>query len=107
MIHKPTTIPEAVDTIVSLLSEEDKDYVRKNPHPRYHFFSGRIIRNNWSLWEQDSPLVQDALKNYGISHADDVSGLLFEWAFAKIRNQPFDPHELAKTYIEHWKKMKT
>jgi len=101
----PSTITEAVDALVGLFSEEDKNYIRENQHPRYHFFAGRCIRNEWSLWQPDSTLVKDAKANYQITHADDISGLIFEWAFAKIRGQPFDPLEHVKIYHEHWKKM--
>ena len=106
VMEKPTTISQAVDMLVSLTPEDDKEHIRSNPdHSMSHFFAGRIIRNSWGLWDKKSPIVQEALLTYGISHADDVSGLLFKWAFAKIRGEEFDPYELAKRYKDHWKKL--
>jgi hypothetical protein len=54
----------------------------------YHFGPGMSIRNNWALWERNSPIKLDAIEKYKLGHADDISGLIFEWAFVKIRNKP-------------------
>jgi hypothetical protein len=57
----PTSLDEAVDRIIAQMSEEDKaSYCKENPdHPgsQFHFFGGMAMRNNWGLWEQDTPLA--------------------------------------------------
>jgi hypothetical protein len=102
----PKTILEAVDNLVAAISDDEKAFIRgsKDPYSEVHFSAGMYIRNNWSLWEKDTPLVQDAIKTYKIAHGDDISGLIFEWAFAKIRGVEFDPFVLVKKYEEHWQK---
>jgi len=101
----PSTVMEAVDMVVNSLCATEKYHILNDPHPSYHHGAGRFVRNAWRLWESGCPLVKDAKATYQISHADDISGLIFEWAFAKIRGEPFDPHEHVKIYHEHWKKM--
>ena len=62
------------------------------------------LRNEWSLWEKDTKCVVWFKKNYGLDHADDISSIIMECVFADIRGEPRKDKELAKSYIEHWKK---
>lgn len=50
-----------------------------------------FLRNSWSLWATDSPIKRDAMEKYKISHADDISGLILEWVYAKVCGVKFDP----------------
>ncbi|MDM4019327.1 hypothetical protein QTN89_27985 [Roseiconus lacunae] len=65
------------------------------------------IRNQWSLWEVDSPLKRDAATQYGIAHADDISGLIIAWGKAIAAGDSFSPIEHCHLYHEHWKRMGT
>jgi len=102
----PKTVEEAVDNLVSSVSDDEKKFIceSKDPYSEVHFTAGMYVRNNWSLWEKETLLVQDAIKTYKIAHADDISGLIFEWAFAKIRGDRFDPFLLVKKYEDYWQK---
>ena len=100
----PSTIERAVDHIVESLSDEEKQAIFEEPTNSwacYHAI-GRYIRNEWSLWEPDSPLKRDAVETYGIAHADDISGLIIEWVFSKIKRHEFDPIKHVQIYHEHW-----
>ena len=100
----PKTIKEAVDQLINdIFTEEDIQYIKNNDDVQYHFGIGMKLRNGWSLWDKKSLIVKDAIENYGISHGDDISGLIFEWSFATIRKQEFDPKNLIQKYDEHWK----
>ena len=101
----PTTIEKAVQQIISSCSEKDLEFIRNNPSASVHFDYGMGLRNNWGLWKKDSPLKLDAIKTYNIAHADDISGLILEWVFEKIKTGSFDPIEHCKIYHEHWKKL--
>lgn len=72
-----------------------------------HFSAGMFVRNSWSLWAPDSPLKRDAVERYGIAHADDISGLIFDWVFAEVRGETFDPKKTCDRYHEHWRKYGT
>ncbi len=99
----PSTILQAVDELYASLSEEDKQQIKTTDDVRYHHGSGRFVRNSWSLWDNKTKLVQDAIKTYKIAHADDISGLIFEWVFAKVRCVDFDPFEHVEIYHKHWR----
>lgn len=101
----PGTITQAVDHIIESLTEEDKNFIKENPPERIHFVTGMAIRNAWSLWETDTPIKRNAINTYKIAHADDISGLIFAWVWAKINQQPFDPQEYCQRYHDHWAKM--
>ena len=100
----PSTIEEAVDMLVEALSSEDKEMIINDVNFDYHFSSGRKIRNNWRLWDKNSPIKLDAIKTYKIAHGDDLSGLIFEWAFNKVKNKTFDPIKYCNIFHEHWRR---
>lgn len=104
----PATIEESVKTLVASLSEEDVKYIKTlENHYSCHFSAGMAIRNNWSLWSPDSPLKRDAVDKYKIAHADDISGLMFAWVWALVREEPFDPLKHVEVYHTHWKNYHT
>ena len=104
----PSTIEAAVDHIVESLSDEDREFITNDNSPAaIHHTIGRYIRNSWSLWEPDTPLKLDAVLKYGIAHADDISGLILDWVFAKVIRDNFDPRSACERFHEHWRNMGT
>lgn len=105
----PSTVYAAVQTIVAGTDEDEQAYIKKiaSSAEAAHHGLGRAIRNAWSLWANDSPLKRDAVKTYGIAHADDISGLILSWAVALIRGEPFDPKAECERFHEHWRKYGT
>lgn len=103
----PSTIEAAVNHIVASINDEDKANILKEPKIDVltHHTVGQYLRNNWSLWDNDSPLKRNAIEKYGIAHADDISGLILRWAIAKIRNEEFDALEHCEIYKKHWAKL--
>lgn len=100
----PSTIEEAVNRIVANVTEEECEAIRQSSTAEHHFSVGMSLRNHWSLWDNDSPLKRDAAAKYGIAHADDISGLMLEWARARICGIEFDPILHCEQYHEHWAK---
>lgn len=103
----PSTVEAAVQGVVDALDENEKTVIRSFADlssATCHHGTGRFVRNNWSLWEPDSPLKRDAVEKYGIAHADDISGLIFEWAFARVRGEEFDPVAYCERFHEHWRR---
>tara|TARA_R100001143_G_C3357381_1_gene133297 strand:- start:2283 stop:2654 length:372 start_codon:yes stop_codon:yes gene_type:complete len=103
----PSTVEAAVDAVTSALEPEEIDYIRRSDKPSLlHQSIGMYLRNEWSLWDDDSPLKRDAVEKFGIGHADDISGLILEWAHARVkRNDDFDPRKHCQKYIDHWKRL--
>jgi len=100
----PNSVATAVEALVVSLEKDDIEYIRSTKGTSGHFTIGMAIRNSWSLWEKETPIVQDAIKTYKIAHGDDISGLIFAWAWAKVRGEDFDPLAFVERYHEHWAK---
>lgn len=100
----PKTLDEAINRIVDNLSKEEIKVIKKQSSALFHFTSGMNIRNNWSLWEKDTPIKKDIAARFGLSHADDCSGLIFAGVWAKIRelNSEKKLAKTAKEYKDHW-----
>ena len=101
----PPTIKSAVDRLITSLDEADRNFIRFTNNPcAIHYDAGRSIRNDWSLWSNDTPLKRDAATTYGIAHADDISGLIWAWVWAIVRSEYFDPEKHCEQYHKHWAK---
>lgn len=99
----PSTIKAAVDMMVAGLTDEDREFIKQAESVvSCHHTVGRYIRNNWSLWDNSTPLKHDAATKYKIAHADDVSGLILDWVASIVRQEPFDPMEAVERYHKHW-----
>lgn len=102
MDRVPTTLNEAVDMIVQDMSPENVEFIKSHQPADIHFGSGMWLRNNWSLWDRETLLVQWFIQTYRIGHADDISGMIFEAVWAKVRGEAFDPLVVVKRYHDHW-----
>lgn len=103
MKFEPQTIRELVVYLCSQLRKEGRDYILANDSSSIHFSAGMSLRNDFGLWNKESPLVQDAIKTYGIAHADDISGLVYDWVWAIIRSEEFNPLLCVERFHKHWK----
>lgn len=110
MTINPDKVPVTLDEAVALLKEGlDKSDIAIIKSPKFnsvmlHSNVGMVIRNEWSLWQPDTILIQWFEKTYGIFHADDVSGVILDCLCKDIRGEPRRDKEIAKECIEHWKK---
>lgn len=100
----PATIESAARHIADSMSDEDRKLVIEDADigAKVHHTIRQYLRNNWSLWESDSPLKRDAGEKYKIAHADDISGLIIDWASALVRAVEFDPLEYCDRFHAHW-----
>lgn len=58
----PKTVDEAVEVVLSWLSEEDRQYVVSNDIFMLHFSLGLRIRNELALWAGNDALLKDAAR---------------------------------------------
>lgn len=84
----PATIDEAVGVVIATLSDEDKVLIAAMPVSELigmHFGLGMWIRNNLGLWHGNDTLMQ-AIRNRdpGV-HPDDVSMLIIEDVWKRLR----------------------
>jgi hypothetical protein len=104
----PINLDDAVKTLHEGMSPEDvAEFKSKSFSPQQlHFGLGMLLRNEWSLWEKETILVKWFKENYGVDHADDISGLILDCLYRDIIDKPRRAEALAKQYIAHWKKQK-
>jgi hypothetical protein len=96
----PKNLEEALE-ILDGLAETDKSYLKANGSVSVHFGFGGWLRNNWSLWEKDTPFVL-WFNKLGIYHADDMSGIILEAFIARLRGEPYDMQPTIQRYRNHW-----
>lgn len=101
----PSNLDEAVNIIKEALSPEAIEFVKTSVSTSVHFDFGRYIRNNWSLWEKESVLVKWFEKEYGITHADDISGIILECVWDDVKGNPRKDREKAEEFKEYWRVM--
>jgi len=103
----PVTLNEAIDYLYSLLETKDIEYIKAENQSGVHFTMGMYLRNNWSLWEQDTPLSKDIRNRFKLfCHGDDVSGLILTGLWAKVNGLNIDEelNKEADKYKKHWPK---
>jgi hypothetical protein len=80
----PTTLGEAVDTLIRLMGPKQRKRFRQIPRERLveetHRSMGMGIRNGWRLWDESSPLM----RQFPGKEADDVSSIVIEAAWDKL-----------------------
>lgn len=106
MIKRPKDLIEA---IVFLLKEkswnEDGINEFKNEEPAvYHHTTGRRLRNNWGLWDENSDLHK-FFNSIGIYHADDMSGIILETVHRILNGKPVDLIGQVNHYKKYWANM--
>jgi hypothetical protein len=88
--------------VLDKLTDEDKKWLASTESGgQAHFSLGMWIRNNWRLWEKTSPLV-DFFKQYGIWHADDMSGIILCSYVRMLRNEEVKFEEQVQKYKDYW-----
>jgi hypothetical protein len=58
-----------------------------------HFGVGMGIRNGLNLWSEESE-IRKIFKNHGVSHPDDMSGIIMETYLRAQKGIPFKLHRL-------------
>jgi hypothetical protein len=104
-MNKPTNLDECFIALKEMLPPEDIQVfseMKINEIARLHHGLGRWIRNNWDLWQGGA--LAEYFKSLGLSHPDDMSGLILESFWHHLRNEPLDIAAQIKAYQEYWHK---
>ena len=103
----PNTILEAIQLLYNGLTASEKEFILGNDAARVHHFTGMAIRNEWGLWNKNSPIVKELQTEYGLfGHGDDCSGLILAGLWAHVRGQDVEKTLAAEAdrYYAHWKR---
>lgn len=85
----PRTLQEAVDALISKMTEEDKEYIRglaREDLVELHSGPGLDVRNKFGLWKGNYEL----LISCGWVHPDDASMAILEAAWQALRGGQAD-----------------
>lgn len=105
-IPVPTTLEEAMDAFQKILTGEEQIEITcmsEDDLGRMHMGFGMWLRNNWGLWDENSPMCQH-MKSLGFIHADDMSSSLMREFWARMNGLPSKLAEEIEHYKEYWKK---
>lgn len=90
----PTTLPEAVDRLLELLTDEQKERVRSTPPSelwRLHHRLGQYIRNEFGLWAGNDELMSACLEArgkvwtpFGAAQPDDASEVIINALWERL-----------------------
>lgn len=99
----PATLEEAIDKVIAGMDPASVEFVL-NPDSTpgsVHFFTGMSLRNEWGLWA-DSVLAQHFKTRFGLGHADDMSGMILQGVWNKVRGVPYDIDADVIRYRRFW-----
>lgn len=102
----PLTCSEALNMFLGALEpDERKTFVdmKEEDISLFHHSLGEEIRNMWSLWEKDTPLVNN-FKLFGITHPDDMSNIILTSAWRTLHKKPLKLQEQIKYFQDFWMK---
>lgn len=102
----PSSASEALQMFTKALTDEEKialKEVEEDQIALFHHTWGQDIRNEWSMWEKDTPLV-NSFRTMGITHPDDMSGIILRSAHRQLNKKPIKLQEQVKLYQDYWMK---
>lgn len=67
-----------------------------------HHGLGQYLRNEWELWSNQGIIVE-YFHRLGITHPDDMSGIILTSYHRWKNNKPIDLKEQIKQYKKYWK----
>ena len=98
----PITLNEAVDFLYSWLEDIDISTINMSSADQQHFTFGMFLRNTWKLWDKETPIVQWFRSELKIGHADDISSIILDSLYAKVKDEIFDLPSAVQHYHNFW-----
>ncbi len=83
---KPKTVAEAVAMLMKSLPEKEKKKLKKMKKEelfKLHMGFGMGIRNEFGLWDMDSPLLKDC----GVMHPDSASSVIIKALWKALQEE--------------------
>jgi len=104
-MRTPTTLKECFTELSHILPpsgvEEFKTTSEDTATALAHHGIGQWMRNKWGLWS-DSVLAKH-LQEMGLTHADDMSGLILTCYHRHLNDKPFEIEAQVQYYKDYWK----
>lgn len=107
-VYIPSNLDECFGELKKILKKEDleqfKNKKEEDAVSGSHFGLGMWIRNNWGLWK--SSRLTKYFKDLGISHPDDMSGIILTSFYRYLNNKNIELEKQIKHYKEYWEDQK-
>lgn len=102
----PNNLNEALESLPIMLCQEDLNWIdnaQEDDMIQLHSNLGRWLRNNWGLWHGSN--LSKYFNSLGITHADDMSGIILTSFWRYRHNKPLELDEQVQEYKNYWEKM--
>jgi len=100
----PKNLDEAILCLEKSLSEKEITYLKGITEDFFinseHHRLGREIRNNWGIWSGSE--LAEYFKSIGISHPDDISGIILKSFIRHIQGKDIHLKEQIEYYQKYW-----
>ena len=106
MDRVPITVDQAIAMFVEALDDDEKKTFKdigEGQIALFHHTFGAEIRNCWSLHEPNTWLT-NSFKEIGITHADDMSGIIMISAKRFLSKKPMNIESQVNKYKKYWQK---
>ena len=103
----PMTLEECVDNIKTYIDATDEKEIgafKKNPFVKEKVGAAIFLKSVWTLVDQQNRLVQWFKEEYGLTHPDDISGMILNCLYCDIKGVPRKETEMAEKYKKLRKK---
>lgn len=104
-MENPKNLQQCLDLLMKHYAgggwEEFKNMDEKQALSICHHTTGRALRNNWGLWDENSELYK-YFKGLGIWHADDMSHIILQSFHRKINGKEIDLDRQIKYFQDYW-----
>lgn len=106
MIQLPKNLDECLDVLMKHYEtggwEQFKQMDEEEATSICHHTTGRSIRNDWKLWDENSELHK-WFKSIGAIHADDMSSIILTSFHRKLNGKDIDLNSQIEFYKTYWK----
>lgn len=106
-MNNPTNLQECLDILIKSFEQggwdEFKTMDEEKAIAMCHHTTGRAMRNDWKLWDENSK-IHNWFKKRGIWHADDMSSIILRSFHRKINGKKIDLEGQIKYFKDYWEK---
>jgi len=94
----PLSLEECIDNLKTYLDEKDIKEIndfKYNPFVKEKIGAAIFLISAWSLTDEESRLVQWFKKEHGLTHPDDISGMILYCLYRDVKEIPREEKKLA------------
>lgn len=99
----PIDLDDAIIQLIRMMPPKDIQKFKNETEQsivKYHFGFGMRLRNRWGLWNESR--LARWFNEKGITHADDMSGIIFTSLHRRLNDKPIELEKQIKQYQEYW-----